>query len=139
MTADLVLEEKLESIRRCLERAHAKLPPTVQALAADLDAQDIVTVNLERAVQLSVDVAMHMLSARTAPAPRTMADAFTVLADQGIIAPETATRMMKAVGFRNLAVHAYRQLDWAIVHAIVVNHLDDFRRFMREVVAAAGV
>ncbi|HWU75333.1 MAG TPA: HepT-like ribonuclease domain-containing protein [Rhodanobacter sp.] len=34
----------------------------------------------------------------------------------------------KAVGFRNLAVHSYSSIDWAIVHAIATRHLDDFAR-----------
>jgi len=49
--------------------------------------------------------------------------------------------MVKAVGFRNLAVHAYAALDWAITHRIATEHLDDFRAFAREVDAwltAAG-
>jgi uncharacterized protein YutE (UPF0331/DUF86 family) len=50
----------------------------------------------------------------------------------------TAARMTKAVGFRNVAVHAYRALDWNIVHAIAVGHVGDFRDFMREFVRLAA-
>ena len=42
---------------------------------------------------------------------------------------ELASRMRSAVGFRNVAIHSYRRIDWDIVHAITHQDLDDFRRF----------
>lgn len=41
--------------------------------------------------------------------------------------------MRAAVGFRNIAVHSYREIDWHIVHEIWWQHLDDFRQFARAV------
>ncbi len=63
--SDHVLEEKMESLQRCLDRVRTKTPASVDAFLSDLDAQDIVTINLERAVQLCVDIAMHRLSTRS--------------------------------------------------------------------------
>ena len=48
----LVLDEKLESLARCVRRVEQKRPPTLAALLADPDAQDILVLNLSRAVQL---------------------------------------------------------------------------------------
>jgi uncharacterized protein with HEPN domain len=39
----------------------------------------------------------------------------------------------KAVGFRNIAVHNYGEIDWAIVHAIARHQLGDFTEFARVV------
>ena len=41
--------------------------------------------------------------------------------------------MKKAVGFRNLAVHNYDAINWAIVHAITTQRLDDFKLFAKVV------
>jgi len=49
----------------------------------------------------------------------------------GTLGSELAKRMKSAVGFRNLAVHQYEAMDWAIVHATCTRHLDDFRMFAR--------
>ena len=46
-----LIEQKLESLRRCLRRAKEKCPKEVDILAKDYDAQDILTLNLTRAVQ----------------------------------------------------------------------------------------
>ena len=47
-----VVEQKLESLRRCLQRIETKCPAEVDALLTDYDLQDIVSLNLSRAVQL---------------------------------------------------------------------------------------
>jgi uncharacterized protein YutE (UPF0331/DUF86 family) len=41
--------------------------------------------------------------------------------------------MRRAVGFRNLAVHNYDAIDWAIVFAIATTYLGDFEQFARKV------
>jgi len=58
----LLIEEKIESLRRCLSRIEEKCPSSVKELEADVDLQDIITLNLTRAVQLSVDIAAHWIA-----------------------------------------------------------------------------
>lgn len=132
-----IIDEKLESLRRCLARISEKRPPTADKLANDPDLQDIITLNLTRAVQLCVDLSSHLISDLEHTAPATMGETFTILADEGVIPGELAERLGKAVGFRNIAVHNYQKIDWHIVHAIANNHLDDFTRFA-EFVASHG-
>jgi hypothetical protein len=43
-----VIEQKLESLRRCLRRVAEKCPPDPATLGRDHDLQDIVTLNLTR-------------------------------------------------------------------------------------------
>ena len=40
-----VMEEKLESLRRCIQRVQKKTPDTVTKLEDVLDLQDILSVN----------------------------------------------------------------------------------------------
>ena len=134
-----VIEQKIESLRRCVERVRQKTPATVAALANDPDAQDILTLNLTRAVQLCVDIGAYLIAAQDKPAPDTMGQIFDVLADMGVISVDLAVRMKKAVGFRNIAVHNYEAIDWEITHAIATRHLNDFAAFAVAVVAATGI
>ena len=133
-----VVNEKLESLRRCIQRVESRRPDSVEALQADLDLQDILSLNLTRAVQVSVDLAAHLVAGLDVPAPSTMAGFFEALADAGVLSPEVADRMRSAVGFRNVAVHAYQSIDWAIVLAISHDQLDDFRAFASAVVQATS-
>ena len=134
-----VISEKLESLRRCVARVEAKRPETVEALQASPDLQDIISVNLMRAVQVCVDLAAHLVADLDVPAPATMAGTFDALHTAGVIDPDIAARMRAAVGFRNVAVHTYSAINWAVVFAIAHTHLGDFRAFARAVAAASGL
>ena len=59
-------------MRRCLRRIQDKCPSDPATLGRDLDAQDILALNLTRAVQLCVDIAAHLISSREITAPDTM-------------------------------------------------------------------
>lgn len=133
-----IILDKLESLRRCVRRIEHKRPDTLQGLQADLDLQDILSLNLTRAVQVSVDLAAHLVADLDVPAPDTMAGLFTALGETGVLSPELTDRMRAAVGFRNVAVHAYQSINWAVVYRISHDHLDDFRAFAQAVLDATG-
>jgi len=124
-----ILRAKLESLSRCVSRIEAKTPSSKDALASDLDAQDIIALNLERAVQLCVDLGSHALLDFAVPAPSSMAGVFVALGSVGFLSSDLAGRMAKAAGFRNIAVHEYASMDWGVVFAIATTRLDDFREF----------
>ena len=128
-----VIEQKLESLRRCLVRVREKCPEAPEMLAADPDAQDIVALNLTRAIQICVDIGAHLIASKEISTPETMGGTFDALADLGYINLAQAVRLKKAVGFRNIAVHNYQAIDWHIVHAIVNCNLSDFDDFARVV------
>jgi uncharacterized protein YutE (UPF0331/DUF86 family) len=58
-----------------------------------------------------------------------MGEVFTILVSAKMIPEETGIALRKAVGFRNLSVHAYDQVDWERVFDIVHDQLDNFRKF----------
>ncbi|MCK8516954.1 DUF86 domain-containing protein [Methylonatrum kenyense] len=127
----VILAEKLESLRRCVRRLEEKRAASADALAEDPDRQDILSLNISRAVQLCVHMAAHVLSDTDQPAPQSMGEAFDLLAAEGVITPEVRDRMRAAVGFRNVAVHQYQDINWAIVHGISHAGLEDFRQFAK--------
>jgi len=129
-----LIAQKLESLRRCLNRVESKTPTTLETLSNDPDIQDVIVLNLTRAVQLCVDIASHLISDSTESAPGTMGEAFVTLVKLNIIDTTIATNLKRAVGFRNVAVHDYEDIDWAIVHAICTRHLQDFRQFAQAVI-----
>jgi len=131
-----VILNKLESLRRCIMRVQGKTPASSELLRQDFDLQDIIVLNLERAVQTCVDIGLHMIGDQEIPVPSTMAETFRGLNQVGILDVPTTERMIKAVGFRNTAVHAYQEMDWEIVYRISTEHLDDFRDFSRQVLKA---
>jgi uncharacterized protein YutE (UPF0331/DUF86 family) len=128
-----LINRKVDSLLRCIQRIQTKCPSTAGQLKEDVDAQDVIVLNLSRAVQLCVDIASHCLSHTNQPIPNTMGEAFQHLAASKLITPELALRLRKSVGFRNLAVHNYHDLNWEIVFAVATKHLDDFLEFAQAV------
>ena len=129
----MILVHKLESLRRCILRVEEKTPSDVDQLIHDQDIQDILVLNLTRAVQLCVDIGSHVISESEEPAPANMGDVFSILEKLSAITSTTCGSMKKAVGFRNVAVHNYDVINWDIVFAICQKSLVDFRRFAKEI------
>lgn len=132
MDKDIILA-KIASLERCIDRVISKTPPDLLVLHDDLDRQDIIVLNLERAVHICVDIAAHIVADLKQPAPMNMSECFDRLRNEKIITEATAHRMKAAVGFRNIAVHEYRQINWDVVYAISTEHLDDFRAFAGQI------
>lgn len=124
---DVVLA-KAATIDRCLQRigdARARY----EAPLLPIDVDDIVVLNLQRAIQAAIDLATHVVASEGYGLPDSVADAFALLESHGLIQLELGGRLRRMVGFRNVAIHEYRRLDPAIVEAIVSRHLEDLRAF----------
>ena len=65
------------------------------------------------------------------PPPDTMGQTFDRLEQSDILTTALALNLKKAVGFRNIAVHNYDDINWHIVHSIVKKHLADFSIFAK--------
>jgi uncharacterized protein YutE (UPF0331/DUF86 family) len=126
----VVIKTKLESLRKCLDRIESKRPETLEDLIQDIDTQDIIALNLERSVQLCVDIANHVLSSLDDAPAMSMAESFERLSEKKIIPDELGKNLKKAVGFRNLSVHAYDKIDWQLVWNILEENLTDLVRFL---------
>jgi uncharacterized protein YutE (UPF0331/DUF86 family) len=130
-----VIEQKLETLRYCVNRVAERCPENADTLARDPVSQDIIALNLSRAVQQCVDIGAHLITSLDLPPPGTMGETFDRLAEGNIIDGALADRLKKAVGFRNIAVHNYERINWEVVHSVCSRHLDDFRAFARVVAA----
>ncbi len=128
-----VVRRKLESLRRCIGRIEDKRPETAEILKTNYDIQDIISLNLERAIQLSVDIGSYLLAESKQTPPNTMGEIFSELSSSEIITEDLADKLRKAVGFRNISVHEYQNVDWEIVFSIINRNIDDFKEFMRAV------
>jgi len=132
MDRDLI-DKKLESLQRCIIRIKQKTPNSVDILRKDLDLQDIITLNLEKAIHNCVDISLHLLSSLEVKTPETMAESFELLNTKNIISEDLSIRMIKAVGFRNIAVHTYQDLDYDIIFSLITKNLIDFELFAKSI------
>lgn len=134
-----IIENKLISLDRCLRRIEAKIPSSADELAEDYDTQDIIAVNLERAVQQCVDISGHLVADIPEPFPSVSRELFDLLARRNVLSKEVAQSMSSAVSLRNLAVHEYQRIDWYHLHRLLGNRLSEFRQFTAAIAAYVGI
>lgn len=127
MNNDIILN-KVHTIYRCIKRIKEEYRGSPAALE-DYTRQDAIILNLLRACEICIDLAMHIVSEESQEIPQNSKDAFEILLRKGIISDGLEKRLKAMVGFRNIAVHDYQSLNIDIVKGIIENHLTDFTEF----------
>jgi len=127
--ADDVLLNKIAVIERCLARIDAEYQGNREELETNFTRQDSIILNLQRACEASIDLAMHLVRVKKLGIPQESREAFDMLRDAGIIAAPLCERLKAMVGLRTIAVHDYRKLNLDVVRSILETRLDDFKEF----------
>lgn len=109
-----VLYNKMEIIERCLMRINEVYEGNPDNLK-DYTKQDSIVLNIQRAVEATIDIAMYIVSIRKLGIPKNSRDAFEVLAHNKIIDSDTFEKLKNMIGFRNIAVHNYQKLNLDIL------------------------
>ena len=95
----------------------------------DLDVQDIFVLNLQRAIQSAIDLAAHIVASEGLGISDTIQGHFVLLENAKVITKALSQKMQSMVGFRNIAIHDYENLDIEILKAILSKHLKDLEQF----------
>jgi uncharacterized protein YutE (UPF0331/DUF86 family) len=132
---DDVRLNRAATIERCLARVREEYGADGDGLATDVRRQDALVLNLLRACETAIDLAMHLVRREALGVPQSSRDAFALLAEAGVIEPGLAAALQRMVGFRNLAVQRYQELDLAILGRIVEERLVDFETFVASALA----
>jgi uncharacterized protein YutE (UPF0331/DUF86 family) len=114
---DDILLNKAAIIERCIRRIgeESRACPAYD----DFSHVDALTLNIERACQASIDMAMHVVADKHLGVPQSNAEAFALLEKAGIIGKELSKSLRGMAGFRNIAVHQYEELDMDILRWVV--------------------
>jgi uncharacterized protein YutE (UPF0331/DUF86 family) len=128
---DDIAINKAEVIRRCLARIAEEYRGDASRLR-NFTTQDSVILNLLRACEASIDLAMHRIAAGRLGIPQNSRDAFDILASAKLISCACAESLKNMVGFRNIAVHDDQRIQLEILTAILTDHLTDFESYLQE-------
>jgi uncharacterized protein YutE (UPF0331/DUF86 family) len=126
---DNVVLNKVATIERCLHRVHEEYAGQAANLEHDITRQDSIILNIQRACEASIDLAMHLVRRFTLGVPQDSRHAFDLLMDAGKLEAAMADALKRMVGFRNIAVHDYQRLNLAIVRSIIEHNLEGLRAF----------
>lgn len=128
MTDPELVAKKLAFVETCVRDLRALARPA--ELARDIREERFVEHTLQIAIQATLDVASHIVSDARLGEPRRNTELFSLLARDGWLDDDLAALMRRMVGFRNIVVHGYGDVDVAIVRDIVEHRLDDLLAFV---------
>ncbi len=132
MENDVILN-KIQPLERCIKRINQVYDNDPSNLA-DYTKQGSIILNIERACETCIDIAMNIVSQKKLGIPQSRADSFQILCDSGLIDQNLANKLKTMVGFPNKAIHDYQNLNPQIIQRIIEQDLDDFLEFTSTII-----
>lgn len=120
---------KVESIERCLKRINEEYTKHQADFDDNYLVQDSVILNLQRACEQTIDLAMHVVRVKKLGVPKQSRDAFDLMVEHGIIKKPLAEKLGGMVGFRNISIHEYQKVSLGVVKSIIASNLGMFTEF----------
>lgn len=133
MTDIEVILRKLAVATEHVRRARKRRPESSDALAADEDLQDALSLSLLVAIQEAIDIAFHISTDEGWGLPASNAESFELIARHGVIQPELARHMGAAAALRNRIAHGYASVDLARLWAELPAGLDAIDLYLRDI------
>ena len=127
MTDPGLLAKKLAFIETCVAELRRLARP--EMIDTDIREERFVEHTLQVALPAAPDVASHLVSDERLGEPRTNRELFDLLVRAGWLTEQEAVPLGNMVGFRNILVHGYGDVDLAVVQDVLENHLDDLLLF----------
>ena len=124
-----VIAQKITSLQRSVARAREALTSAGTEFRTNYNLQDAAILNVIRACDTSIDLANMLIRKRRFGVPSESKDSFVILVRENAIPHGLGDQLKRMVGFRNLAVHQYRELDLDIVESVIRSNLDDLLEF----------
>lgn len=131
MENEAVILNKYEIVERCINRINEEYENNSENLE-DYRRLDCIVLNLQRACEATIDIAMYIVSTRKLGIPQTKKEAFKKLEENNIISKDMSKNMQNMTDFRNIAIHDYKEINEEILKEVIEKHLNDLLEFARQ-------
>ena len=128
MTDRDLVAKKLARIVTCLQELRTMA--ALDRIRDDVREKRFVEHTLQIAIQSALDVASHIASDERLGEPETNRALFQLLARADVVTNDLAQRLAEMVGFRNVLVYGYDDVQIQIVEDVMRNHLGDLDEFV---------
>ena len=125
-----VIINKYEIIKRCINRINEEYAENPDSLE-DYRKEDCIVLNLQRACEAVIDIAMYEVSTKRLGVPQSKREAIELLYKNNLIEEKCYKNIKNMIGFRNIAVHDYRKIEPEILQDVIENHLKDLEDFAK--------
>jgi uncharacterized protein YutE (UPF0331/DUF86 family) len=127
--ADTIIRH-LEQLRLYLDRLAELQKYPRESLLSDWHVQSMVERNLQLAIEAVISIAEQVIASLALPTPQSSREALSALAAAAVLTPDLANILGQAIGFRNIIVHQYMDIDYDLVYEALHGDLGDLEAFL---------
>lgn len=98
-------------------------------LESNRDIQHLINHRLHTAVEISIDIAMHIASSLELPGRESAVDVIALLGKHKIIPSKLAASFQKAPKLRNLLIHGYAKVDYTMLFRDLPQDIKEIKLF----------
>lgn len=124
---------RLDRLEGYLAELRQVRPETWEAYQASLAHRRACERLLQIAIKSVLDICALLVAGMRLGLPGEQDDLFEKLQAAGVLTEDTAARLRRMKGFRNILVHEYGEVDDRVVFERLHQGIQDFERFVREV------
>lgn len=127
------INRRLEALKEYVGILKSLKGVSGKELKQDLDKRAKAERFFQLAIEACIDVAELVISDQRLLAPKTSKEAIEILGQEGILDKKFTSDFAPVVGFRNILIHDYLEIDYEQVADKINNRLGDFEKFAQQI------
>ena len=128
------VEGILENLRGYVEKLKHLASLRREEFLSDFTKVESAKHLFQVSVESCIDVSNHIIASERFRAPKSYAETFEILAEQGVIEKDFLPTLRQMVQFRNRLVHLYWEVDAEVIYDLLQKNLGDFETFTSQIV-----
>ena len=134
MVEKTVIQEKIGHIEQNLRKLEILAGLSKETFFHEFFYVESAKHLLQVSIEAMLDISQHIIARERFRAPKTYADAFIILIDEGILPEEKRETFIEMAKFRNRVVHLYHEVDENELYRILQEGIADFREFIKYII-----
>lgn len=126
-----VIRKRLNKLDGYLDILRGMKKYSLEEFLADPEKYGSAERFLQLAIEATTDIGSHIIADLGLGEVNWYSDIAAILAEKGYIPVELSEKWIRMVGFRNILVHDYLEVDLKIVYDVLQNRLDDLEELKR--------
>ncbi len=127
------VEGILENLRGYVEKLKHLASLSREEFLSDFTKVESAKHLFQVSVESCIDVSNHIIASERFRAPKSYAETFEILAEQGVIERDFLPTLRQMVQFRNRLVHLYWEVDVEVIYDLLQKNLGDFETFTSQI------
>jgi len=122
---------KLEDLKKYVQFLRSYQSHRKEELRENYTLRGAVERYLQLALECTLDIGEMIISIKGFTKPERYREVIEILGEEGILPKEFAERFAPSMGFRNILVHKYAEVDLDELYRHLQDDLEDFNTFAK--------